>query len=423
MKNILTNINLYQNAVYNAVLNPEAQLPASGKIGQVVVLTAESTQNPQQGVAATLMLCVANYTAADTAADKWTAVGYLSVAEARTYNKDGTAKDTGKLGGIIPGKGLSISAEGVVDVINDEMIAGSAKKLAETINVTVQDTGTKIDTTTHKKAADGTTANAQLFNGTLETNFNSELNGDGAHQAYTISLKTTDLFEQKLDQIEINEDDIATLKTRIDNLSSIRFDTTYTTIADLEAAPNKSENCIYLIPLEKQDADGHNIFEEYVFISTRDAQGHITSNGKLELIGTTRADLDGYLKKDTAIDFEEAAATANLETKDSIETAFGKIQKIFSQLLEKKYYTYTTGSLKLEAEASTTTYTGTLSVAANEELTIAQAWTTDSGNMYEAIVETKYTTNADGVKIYTFSSAGAQATITYTIRKEENLLS
>lgn len=42
MKNILTDINLYQNAVSNAVLNPAVDLPLSGKIGQVIVLTADS---------------------------------------------------------------------------------------------------------------------------------------------------------------------------------------------------------------------------------------------------------------------------------------------------------------------------------------------------------------------------------------------
>ena len=426
MKNILTDINLYQNAVSNAVLNPAVDLPLSGKVGQVIVLTVDSNQNPRKGITATLMLCTTEYTGAanaDAAASSWIAVGYLSVAEARTYNEDGTTEDAGKLGGIIPGKGLKISAEGVVDVVNDEMIAGAAKKLAETITLKVQDAGTKIDTTTQKKVTDGTTANAQLFDGSIETNLNSELNGDGTHQSYTISLKTTDLFEQKLDQIEMNEDDIATLKARVDNLSSIRFETKYTTLADLEAATDKSENCIYLIPLEKQDEDGHNIYEEYVFISEKDAEGNITSNGKLELIGTTRADLDGYLKKDTAVEFIEAAATANLATKDSIETVFGKIQKIFSQLLEKSYYTYTNGIINLALVDGTTSYLGTLTIAADSDLTMCQAWTSEGGTMTEAVIETKYTTAADGSKTYTFTSVGAAAIVTYTIRKEETLLS
>lgn len=290
--NFLTNINLHQNQLLNALLQPLAADPANAKQGQVYVKIKDSGDTKD----AALML----YTGS-----QWVEVG-------RVYTLPQASADT--LGGIKIGTGLSIdAATGTVSVSNEGMTAR---------NITVQD-------------------------GENGENFAGSAAFDGS-QDITIKLALTEAFTNKLAQIDINKTGIADLTTRVNGLATIKLQVLTNpdnkTIEELVAADDRKENMIYLFPHEGSQTD--NEYDEYIYISDGD---------KFELIGTTKTSLNGYLTEETNITFTTAETLANLESQDSIKVAFGKLAKLFDTLSNIEYYTFETYSTQREYPETTYT--------------------------------------------------------------------
>lgn len=308
--NFLTNIDLHQNQLLNALLQPLSIDPANAKQGQVYVKIKDSGETKD----AALML----YTGS-----QWVEVGRVYILPQATEST---------LGGIKIGTGLSMDeATGKVSVSNEGMAVGSANKLTTARNITVQD-------------------------GESGENFAGSAAFDGSADI-TIKLALTEAFNSKLAQIATNQTDISNLTTKVNGLATIKLQVLVNpdskTIEELVAGEARKENIIYLFP--NADNQTNNFYDEYIYIAAQD---------KFELIGTTKVNLTGYLTEASQITFTEAETLANVASQDTIPVVFGKLAKLFTTLSNIEYYTFETTST--QSSYPETTYT--LELGQNETL-------------------------------------------------------
>lgn len=339
--NFLTNIDLHQNQLLNALLQPLSIDPANAKQGQVYVKIKDSGETKD----AALML----YTGS-----QWVEVGRVYVLPQATEST---------LGGIKIGTGLSMDeATGKVSVSNEGMAVGSANKLTTARNITVQD-GENF-------------AGSAAFDGSTDI---------------TIKLALTEAFNSKLTQIATNQTDISNLTTKINGLATIKLQVLANpdskTIEELVVGEARKENIIYLFP--NADNQTNNFYDEYIYIAAQD---------KFELIGTTKVNLNGYLTEASQITFTEAETLANVASQDTIPVAFGKLAKLFTTLSNIEYYTFeTTNTQRSYPE---TTYT--LELGQNETLVKMETNFIDADNKKTSAIVDCETPNSKKY-IYTFN--------------------
>lgn len=203
---ILTNMNLNQNELQNAVLQPLATAPPSPKLGQIYVNSAQNKVMWYDGGA---------WRAIGVVIEQSNTNGNIKVdnAEIKVYNLP-VATDT-TLGGIKVGEGLTITAEGVLSAVLAELdwnnITNKPTKLSEFIN----DEGF-VDSTVENLA-----------------NYYTK------NQTYT--------------QAQVNE-----LVGQLSGISISVVDTLPTT---------GQSNIIYLVP--KSGASGTNIYTEHIWVGTK----------------------------------------------------------------------------------------------------------------------------------------------------------
>lgn len=323
--------------------------------------------------------------------NKWVEVGTV-------YVLPKASSDT--LGGIKIGTGLKIDDTGAVSVSNEGMAVGSADKLTTARNITVKD------------------ADSAYFSGSEAFDGSTDI---------TIALGLTDSFKTKLAAIDTNTTNITDLTSKVNSLATIKLSVLTNeenkTIEELVPIENRKSNIIYLVP--HGDSETDNAYDEYVYIAETD---------KFELIATTKVDLTGYLKADTAISFLQAETRANLENDDSIQVALGKIQKFFADLATikvSKLETTYCSSVFTSGDSSESNYTWTPITNESEPLQDTRAtlinvdftlW--DNDNIGTAvIVDSKIVNNNTTYFISpTALKTGEIVNATLTTEKKVNLL-
>lgn len=203
---ILTNMNLNQNELQNAVLQPLATAPPSPKLGQIYVNSAQNKVMWYDGGAWRTIGVVIEQS--DTN-------GNIKVdnAEIKVYNLP-VATDT-TLGGIKVGEGLTITAEGVLSAV-----------LAELDWANITNKPTKLSEFTNDE-------------GFIDNTVENLVNYYTKNQTYT--------------QAQVNE-----LIGQITTVS----------ITKVDALPTTGQsNIIYLVP--KTGASGTNIYTEHIWVGTK----------------------------------------------------------------------------------------------------------------------------------------------------------
>lgn len=116
-----------------------------------------------------------------------------------------------------------------------------------------------------------------------------------------------------------NKDEVNNL---IGQIKTISFE-----VVDALPESDQKTNVIYLVP--KAAAKTDNVYDEYIWVVTE-----ANPDGRWELIGDTQVDLTGYLKENSSITFDTAAARALPATGDALNAIIGKITKYLTDLAE-----------------------------------------------------------------------------------------
>lgn len=324
----LTNVNLNQNELQNAVIQPLAIAPSNPKLGQIYTDSTNSRIKWWNGV-------------------EWKVVGV--VVESSTAN--GAIKVDGVdmtvytlpkatatvLGGIKLGSGLVATEDGIVsvDVVNNLTTDDATKPLSAAMGKSLKDSINKITTdigdlgggdmmkATYDANGDGVVDDAEKLGGQLPSYYApassiptklSDLTNDEEFIDKSVSnLVNYYLKSETYTQAEVN--------ALIGNLATIQV---LIPESGVLPATGKS-NIIYLIP--KSTADGEqNTYDEYLWTGT-----------KFERIGDTTIDLSNYLTKtgdasDTTVTFTQAASRINIVTGESMNVILGKVAKYLADL-------------------------------------------------------------------------------------------
>lgn len=324
----LTNVNLNQNELQNAVIQPLAVAPSNPKLGQIYTDSTNSRIKWWNGV-------------------EWKVVGV--VVESSTAN--GAIKVDGVdmtvytlpkatatvLGGIKLGSGLVATEDGIVsvDVVNNLTTDDATKPLSAAMGKSLKDSINKITTdigdlgggdmmkATYDANGDGVVDDAEKLGGQLPSYYApassiptklSDLTNDEEFIDKSVSnLVNYYLKSETYTQAEVN--------ALIGNLATIQV---LIPESGVLPATGKS-NIIYLIP--KSTADGEqNTYDEYLWTGT-----------KFERIGDTTIDLSNYLTKtgdasNTTVTFTQADSRTNIVTGESMNVILGKVAKYLADL-------------------------------------------------------------------------------------------
>lgn len=321
----LTNIDLNQNELQNAIVQPLAVAPSNPKLGQIYTNSVNSRIMWYNG-------------------SEWRTIGV--VVESSEINGnikvDGVEMSVYELpiatastvGGIKVGSGLKVLADGtlsaqVVDNLTSSdtdkaLSAAQGKALNEAINKINTEIGEMAQgdmlKSTYDTDGDGVVDNAAKLGGQAPSYY---------AKAADMPLKLSDLTndERFIDNTVSNlanyykksetytQDEVNTL---IGNLATIEIQA-----VDNLPASGKS-NVIYLVP--KDSAQTNNAKDEYLWTGTA-----------FEKIGDTEIDLSNYLTKtgnasDTSVTFTQASARANIASDEKMSVLMGKIAKYFADL-------------------------------------------------------------------------------------------
>ena len=255
----LTNINLNQNELQNAIIQPLVASPATGKLGQIYYNSATSKIMYYDGT---------EWKTVGVVVESSEANGKIKVdgVEMTVYTLPIATPDT--LGGIRIGTGLNIDAStGTVSVSGGASVE-SANKL----------------TTARTISLSGEASGSVSFDGSNDVDL-----------AVTLVGQPTKLSEF--------ENDEGFIKSTVDNLQNYYKKTeTYTKtevttlIGNLKTIELQVVNTLpttgqsNVIYLKKNTGSGNNSYDEYLWITD-------TEGSRFELIGTTEVDLSTYLTK------------------------------------------------------------------------------------------------------------------------------
>ena len=321
----LTNIDLNQNELQNAIVQPLAVAPSNPKLGQIYTNSANSRIMWYNG-------------------SEWRAIGV--VVESSEINGnikvDGVEMSVYELpiatastvGGVKVGSGLKVLVDGTlsVEVVDNLTSSDTDKALSAAQGKALNEAINKINTeigemaqgdmlkSTYDTDGDGVVDNAAKLGGQAPSYY---------AKAEDIPLKLSDLTNDEgfIDNTVSNlanyykksetytQDEVNTL---IGNLATIEIQA-----VDNLPASGKS-NVIYLVP--KDSAQTNNAKDEYLWTGTA-----------FEKIGDTEIDLSNYLTKtgnasDTTVTFTQASTRTNIASDEKMSVLMGKIAKYFADL-------------------------------------------------------------------------------------------
>lgn len=321
----LTNIDLNQNELQNAIVQPLAVAPSNPKLGQIYTNSVNSRIMWYNG-------------------SEWQTIGV--VVESSEINGnikvDGVEMSVYELpiatastvGGIKVGSGLKVLVDGTlsVEVVDNLTSSDTDKALSAAQGKALNEAINKINTeigemaqgdmlkSTYDTDGDGVVDNAAKLGGQAPSYY---------AKAADMPLKLSDLTNDEgfIDNTVSNlanyykksetytQDEVNTL---IGNLATIEIQA-----VDNLPASGKS-NVIYLVP--KDSAQTNNAKDEYLWTGTA-----------FEKIGDTEIDLSNYLTKsgnasDTTVTFTQASTRTNIASDEKMSVLMGKIAKYFADL-------------------------------------------------------------------------------------------
>lgn len=250
----LTNINLSNNELQNAVIQPLVTAPSTPKLGQIYYNSATNKIMQYNGTQwTTVGMIVEDATAGDgiITVDGVDMVVYtLPIATATT------------LGGIRVGTGLNIDpATGTVSVSGGASVE-SANKLTTARTIAL---GGELSGSASFDGSKDITINATILNKPTKL---SDFENDEGFITNTVN-NLTNYWTSTKTQSEIN--------SAIAGIATIQIEV-------VDSLPTTGQsNIIYLVP---NSGTGNNVYDEYLWTGT-----------KFELIGTTQVDLSNYLQK------------------------------------------------------------------------------------------------------------------------------
>lgn len=321
----LTNIDLNQNELQNAIVQPLAVAPSNPKLGQIYTNSVNSRIMWYNG-------------------SEWRTIGV--VVESSEINGnikvDGVEMSVYELpiatastvGGVKVGSGLKVLVDGTlsVEVVDNLTSSDTDKALSAAQGKALNEAINKINTeigemaqgdmlkSTYDTDGDGVVDNAAKLGGQAPSYY---------AKAADMPLKLSDLTNDEgfIDNTVSNlanyykksetytQDEVNTL---IGNLATIEIQA-----VDNLPASGKS-NVIYLVP--KDSAQTNNAKDEYLWTGTA-----------FEKIGDTEIDLSNYLTKsgnasDTTVTFTQASTRTNIASDEKMSVLMGKIAKYFADL-------------------------------------------------------------------------------------------
>lgn len=321
----LTNIDLNQNELQNAIVQPLAVAPSNPKLGQIYTNSVNSRIMWYNG-------------------SEWQTIGV--VVESSEINGnikvDGVEMSVYELpiatastvGGVKVGSGLKVLVDGTlsVEVVDNLTSSDTDKALSAAQGKALNEAINKINTeigemaqgdmlkSTYDTDGDGVVDNAAKLGGQAPSYYAkaadmplklSDLTNDEGFIDNTVSNLAN--YYQKNETY--TQDEVNTL---IGNLATMEIQA-----VDNLPASGKS-NVIYLVP--KDSAQTNNAKDEYLWTGTA-----------FEKIGDTEIDLSNYLTKsgnasDTTVTFTKASTRTNIASDEKMSVLMGKIAKYFADL-------------------------------------------------------------------------------------------
>ena len=321
----LTNIDLNQNELQNAIVQPLAVAPSNPKLGQIYTNSVNSRIMWYNG-------------------SEWRTIGIVVESSETNGNikVDGVEMSVYELpiatastvGGVKVGSGLKVLVDGTlsVEVVDNLTSSDTDKALSAAQGKALNEAINKINTeigemaqgdmlkSTYDTDGDGVIDNAAKLGGQAPSYY---------AKAEDIPLKLSDLTNDEgfIDNTVSNlanyykksetytQDEVNTL---IGNLATIEIQA-----VDNLPASGKS-NVIYLVP--KDSAQTNNAKDEYLWTGTA-----------FEKFGDTEIDLSNYLTKsgnasDTTVTFTQASTRTNIASDEKMSVLMGKIAKYFADL-------------------------------------------------------------------------------------------
>lgn len=321
----LTNIDLNQNELQNAIVQPLAVAPSNPKLGQIYTNSVNSRIMWYNG-------------------SEWRTIGV--VVESSEINGnikvDGVEMSVYELpiatastvGGIKVGSGLKVLADGTLSaqVVDNLTSTDTDKALSAAQGKALNEAINKINTEIGEMAQGDMLKSTYDTDGDGVVDNTAKLGGQAPSyyaKAADMPLKLSDLTNDEgfIDNTVSNlanyykksetytQDEVNTL---IGNLATIEIQA-----VDNLPASGKS-NVIYLVP--KDSAQTNNAKDEYLWTGTA-----------FEKIGDTEIDLSNYLTKsgnasDTTVTFTQASTRTNIASDEKMSVLMGKIAKYFADL-------------------------------------------------------------------------------------------
>lgn len=321
----LTNIDLNQNELQNAIVQPLAVAPSNPKLGQIYTNSVNSRIMWYNG-------------------SEWRTIGV--VVESSEINGnikvDGVEMSVYELpiatastvGGIKVGSGLKVLADGTlsVEVVDNLTSSDTDKALSAAQGKALNEAINKINTeigemaqgdmlkSTYDTDGDGVVDNAAKLGGQAPSYY---------AKAADMPLKLSDLTNDE-EFIDNTVSNLANYYKKSETYTQDEVNTLIGNLATMEIqavdnlpASGKS-NVIYLV--SKDSAQTNNAKDEYLWTGTA-----------FEKIGDTEIDLSNYLTKtgnasDTSVTFTQASARANIASDEKMSVLMGKIAKYFADL-------------------------------------------------------------------------------------------
>lgn len=321
----LTNIDLNQNELQNAIVQPLAVAPSNPKLGQIYTNSVNSRIMWYNG-------------------SEWRTIGVVVESSETNGNikVDGVEMSVYELpiatastvGGVKVGSGLKVLVDGTlsVEVVDNLTSSDTDKALSAAQGKALNEAINKINTeigemaqgdmlkSTYDTDGDGVIDNAAKLGGQAPSYY---------AKAEDIPLKLSDLTNDE-GFIDNTVSNLANYYKKSETYTKEEVNTLIGNLATMEIqavdnlpASGKS-NVIYLVP--KDSAQTNNAKDEYLWTGT-----------VFEKFGDTEIDLSNYLTKsgnasDTSVTFTQASARVNIASDEKMSVLMGKIAKYFADL-------------------------------------------------------------------------------------------
>lgn len=322
----LANLNLNQNELQNAIIQPLATPPTNPKLGQIYTDSVNNRIKWWNG---------SEWKVVGVVVEASTANGSIKVdgVEMTVYTLPKTS--TTVLGGMKVGSGLIATDEGVVsvDVVNNLTSDDTTKPLSAAMGKSLKESINKITTDI------GDLGGGDMMKATYDSNDNgvvddSEKLGGQLPSYYAKAIDIpTKLSELTNDEnfIDNTVNNLLNYYTKSETFTKTEVNNLIGGLATIQISVVESlpatgdSNIIYLVA--KETADGaQNVYDEYLW-----------TGSKFERIGDTTVDLTNYLTKtgdasNVTVTFTQASTRTNVTTGDALNIIIGKISKYFSDL-------------------------------------------------------------------------------------------